>query len=113
VRTAALAAGICLGVFGCGGKTVASGDSNAEQGPGATDNGVSFRCGSSDCDDLYQVCEHVLGGSFVTDQSTCIPIPAECASSVTCSCVQSVLQDRGAVECSAAGSAITVEIDVP
>jgi hypothetical protein len=78
------------------------------------DAGGSFACGSSTCDARAQVCEHVQGGAPPgVDFYACIPIPAACDHDVSCDCVTTALRGRGANQCSAAGTDVTVQIDVP
>jgi hypothetical protein len=78
------------------------------------DDGGSFACASSTCDGRAQVCEHVEGGPPPgVDFYACIPIPAVCDRDVSCACVTMALRGRGANECSAAGTDLTVQIDVP
>jgi hypothetical protein len=80
------------------------------------DDGGTFACGTAaTCDGRSQVCEHVQGGAPPggVDFYECIPIPAACDSEVSCACVTTALKGRGAGACSAAGSNLTVQIDVP
>ena len=90
-------------------------DSGSDPLVWSDDDGGSFSCASAAaCDGHLQVCEHVLGGPPPgADFYACIPIPASCESDVSCACVTSALRGRGASDCAAAGSNITVQIDVP
>jgi len=93
----------------------ASADSASDVLIVTNDDGGIFVCGSAaTCDGRSQVCEHVQGGVPPgVDLYECIPIPAACDGDVSCACVTAALQGRGAGECSAIGSNLTVEIDVP
>jgi hypothetical protein len=103
---------------GCGGATSSARDASSDSASDALvvtdDDGGSFTCGStSTCDGRSQVCEHVQGGVANADFYACIPIPSACDTDVSCACVTSALKGRGAGQCSAAGSNLTVEIHVP
>jgi len=75
---------------------------------------ASFACGSSACDAQSQVCEHVEGGPPPgVDFYQCVAIPAACTGDVTCACVVAALSGSGADACSASGSDLTVQVDVP
>jgi hypothetical protein len=79
------------------------------------DDGGSFACGNgATCDGRSQVCEHVEGGAPPgVDFYGCIPIPSACDRDVSCACVTTALRGRGADQCSATGSNVTVQIDAP
>ena len=114
---------------GCGGATSsvqdagvddvavqdASSDSASDALVVTDDDGGNFTCGDSGtCDGRSQVCEHVQGGVAPgTDFYACIPIPSACYSDVSCTCVATALRGRGAGQCSAVGSDVTVQINVP
>jgi hypothetical protein len=77
-------------------------------------NAATFACDSASCDVHTQICEHVMGGIAPgVDFYSCIPIPASCDSDISCACVTNALRGRGADNCQANGSQITVQIDVP
>ncbi len=93
----------------------ASSDSASDALFVTNDDGGSFTCGgSATCDGRSQVCEHVQGGVAPgVDFYACIPIPSACDGDVSCACVATALIGRGAGQCSAAGSDVTVKINVP
>ena len=78
------------------------------------DDGGFFACGSSTCDARAQVCEHIVGGLPPgVDDYACIAIPAGCETDASCACVETALNGRGAIQCSAAGADVTVLIAPP
>jgi hypothetical protein len=105
--------GVLLAVAAC--SSVASSDTTSDALILTNDDGGIFACGGTPtCDGRSQVCEHVEGGPAPgVDFYACIPIPAACDSDVSCPCVTNALRGRGAGECSASGSNVTVQIDVP
>jgi hypothetical protein len=78
------------------------------------DGGGSFTCGVASCDGQSEICKHVVGGPPPgVDYSACAPIPAECASDVSCTCVTAALGGIGITNCTSAGGDITVQVAVP
>jgi hypothetical protein len=79
------------------------------------DAGDVFDCGgTTTCDASFQICQHVSGGAPPgVNVYSCTEIPTECAGQLSCVCVTTALQNRGAGGCSATGNQITVQINVP
>jgi hypothetical protein len=77
--------------------------------------GDLFACGDTmTCDATAQVCEHVAGGAPPgVDFYSCTPTPTACTADVSCTCVTAALRSRGAGGCTATGSHVTVQINVP
>lgn len=85
-------------------------------GPTIEDDGGVFTCGTGTltCDGHSQICAHVIGGAPPgVDFYECKPIPAACATDVTCTCVVPAMKNEAAASCTAAGSDLTVIFAVP
>ena len=87
-----------------------------DAGPTIYDDGGVFTCGTGTltCDGQSQICAHVIGGAPPgVDFYECKPIPAACATNVTCTCVVPAMKNEAAASCTAEGSDLTVIFAVP
>ena len=97
-------------VLACGAPAEGEGESATSQGQAVTagSDGAKFACGTTSCTAETQYCEHIVGGRFGASSYSCVAVPAQCASNVTCGCVARLPRT-----CSGSDGELTVTVLAP
>ena len=98
------------------GYTGACATDASDDGDVSTRDSATFACGAATCDVASQYCSESGGGAQLPDagsnfSETCEALPAECAASPTCACVNAATNNG--CPCTTNGGGVTVECLYP